>query len=66
MIDLEVFFPTKNTGCNEKKLWLVVWYIGYEILPKLYGDYFVSQYKDPYQPITMKGCHKGSSILIGS
>ena len=22
--------------------------IGDEILPKLYGDYFISQYKDPY------------------
>ena len=24
----------------------------------IYGDYFISQYKDPYKPISLE-CHKG-------
>ena len=38
---------TKSNLSNEKKTWLVVWYRGWNPT-QLYGDYFISQYKDPY------------------
>ena len=36
--------------------WLVVWYRGYPgwQTTQLYGDYFISQYKDPYKPIRIQ------------
>ena len=41
----------QNPGC--------LGYIGDEILPFLNGDYFISQYKDPYKPISIMECHMG-------
>ena len=35
-----------------------------EILPNLFGNYFISQYKDPYTPISIMECHKGFETLL--
>ena len=40
----------KKTGC--------LGYIG-DYTTQLYRDYFISQYKDPYQAISIMECHKG-------